>query len=214
MTLFRHLPITLFSKNSLLQTHCSIQLIMDYECILMDKVTTAPTNREAIILPFITPVCSETETVKKALFALVSDLGTEKTEGGLSAGLTGASILLKLSKILMKRLSNMQSAPSLLEYRIRKYIAANIGEKISLEDLSKSLKRTPNYFNHVFREENGMSIHRYINQERARIIAELIQAKGLSFRIACENAGVSDISYGYRLFKKHMGCLLYTSLIS
>ena len=29
--------------------------------------------------------------------------------------------------------------------------------------------------------------------------------KGLEFKSACESAGITDVSYGYRLFKKQMG---------
>lgn len=204
LILFRHLPITLWSDGSTLQSHCSIQLIMDYAFSMIDKTTDIPEDADAMILPFVTPLCAETEAIKKELFAVVSDLGAG-SEGGFSAGLAGAGILLKLGRIYEKKLRGGQSAPSLLEYRIRKYIAEHIGRKISLEELSERLHRTPNYLNHVFREKNGVSIHQYMNRERVRMIAELMQAKKLSFRTACENAGISDISYGYRLFKKHMG---------
>ena len=64
---------------------------------------------------------------------------------------------------------------------------------------------TPNYINSVFKKRQGISIRQYINKEKVSLICELMHHRGVSFKIACENAGIFDVSYGYRLFKKSMG---------
>ena len=67
------------------------------------------------------------------------------------------------------------------------------------------MARTPNYLNSVFKKSAGMGIHQYINKEKVRIISELILERKLPFKKACESVGIEDISYGYRMFKKHTG---------
>jgi methylphosphotriester-DNA--protein-cysteine methyltransferase len=32
-----------------------------------------------------------------------------------------------------------------------------------------------------------------------------MEDRGLTFRDACENVSITDLSHGYRLFKRHMG---------
>jgi len=44
-----------------------------------------------------------------------------------------------------------------------------------------------------------------MNREKIRLIAELMEYQGLTFQEACENVGITDLSHGYRLFKRHMG---------
>ena len=50
-----------------------------------------------------------------------------------------------------------------------------------------------------------MGIHQYINKEKVRIISEIISERKLPFKKACESVGIEDVSYGYRMFKKHTG---------
>ena len=42
-------------------------------------------------------------------------------------------------------------------------------------------------------------------REKMRLIAALMEDRGLTFRDACENVGITDLSHGYRLFKRYMG---------
>jgi two-component system response regulator YesN len=67
------------------------------------------------------------------------------------------------------------------------------------------MDKTPNYLNSVFRKATGVSIHQYINREKMRLAASLMEEQSLTFAEACENVGISDLSHGYRLFKRHMG---------
>jgi methylphosphotriester-DNA--protein-cysteine methyltransferase len=55
------------------------------------------------------------------------------------------------------------------------------------------------------KEECGITIHQYINKERVRLLGELLQTQSISFQSACSQLGIEDVSYGYRLFKRHMG---------
>ena len=75
----------------------------------------------------------------------------------------------------------------------------------SLSDISNELSLTSSYINHVFKENEGLPINQYINNKKVLCITELISTQHISFRTACNNVGINDYSYGYRLFKKHTG---------
>ena len=76
---------------------------------------------------------------------------------------------------------------------------------VFLHILAKQQDISPGYLATVFKKETGITIGQYINSEKIRLISELMNNKGLSFRLACESVGIADVSYGYRLFKKQMG---------
>ena len=101
--------------------------------------------------------------------------------------------------------STLSSPSSLIGYRVKRYIAEHLYLPITLAELSTVFGKTPNYINRLFREANGITINQYINRERVQLIASLIRYSGVSFKTACENAGITDVTYGYRLFKKHTG---------
>jgi len=200
--LFRQLPITLTAANNIPQSHCTVQAAFDYEfTLLSDEVQESWTD--GLLLPFVTLPCAETEEIRKKLYAIVSAIGVSREQNRFSASLTFLEIMRTIDNLARKK-QNL-SAASAISNRIKKYIAANIGEVITLSDIAASLQRTPNYLNAVFKEANSITINRYIGREKVRRIAELMQTQKLSFQSACENAAIMDVSYGYRLFKKHMG---------
>lgn len=89
--------------------------------------------------------------------------------------------------------------------KVKEYIANNIDKKILLSDVADFVGKSPNYINSLFKSSSGSSVNLYVCNERVKKIAELIKDRDLSFETACENVGITDVSYGYRLFKKHMG---------
>ncbi len=205
LVLFRHLPISLYTDGKTPHSHCCIQLLGDYEFEFLPKNNDDNGLLSGLAIPFVTPPCEETEELKKILFSAVSDVGISKEENGLCAAISGLTILQKISRIYKKRLQENQTIQSILKYRIKKYVASNLSGQTTLDEIARHMDRTANYINFVFKKECGMSIGRYINQEKVRLLCEMIHLRNISFKVACENVGITDISYGYRLFKKHTG---------
>ncbi len=201
--LFRHLPITLRSINHAPQSHCTVQVAFNYDLTLLRD--EAVPEQSGILLPFVTLPCAETEEIKKLLYTIVSDMGISREENGLSSSLGFLEIMRRLDRMARKAHNQNSSAASITSYRVKKYIAHNIGENITLNDIAEALNKTPNYINRLFREANGITINQYISKEKVELIATLIRKQNLSFKTACDNVGITDTAYGYRLFKKHMG---------
>ncbi|MBQ6847049.1 MAG: helix-turn-helix transcriptional regulator [Oscillospiraceae bacterium] len=202
--LFRHLPFTLKSINNLPQSHCTVQVEFDYDFTLITDDNTSP-HTGGLLLPFVTHPCAETEAIKKELFSIVSEMGISRTENNLSCSIKFLHIMQSLNSLARKNQSKQHSPASSITYKVKKYVAKNINSNISLPEIAKELGLTPGYINHVFKATAGIPIKQYINNEKVKKISELIQNQSLSFKTACSNVGISDLSYGYRLFKKHTG---------
>ena len=205
LILFRHLNIRLQSNEHKPHSHCSIQLLMDYDFELLKEKADLKDMENCLIIPFVTPPCAETESLKKMLFSAVFDVSISKEQYQFSSALAGLSILQQLSRIYRKQMQKNQNSQSLIEFKIKKYVTQNIGHNFKLDDIAKQLLKTPNYLNFIFKNQCGMTIKQYVNQQKVRILCEMLHNRGINFNSACESIGISDISYGYRLFKKHTG---------
>ena len=202
--LFRHLPYKLSSADNAPQSHCTVQVKFDYSFRLVNEAEAFP-NSNGIILPFITLPCPETEMIKKALYSIVSDIGIARSENSLSCSIQFLDIMRILDKLARKNNISKISPASNITYKVKKYIANNINRNITLSDISNDLGLTSSYINHVFKDTVGIPIKQYVNDQKAKKISELIQNHNISFKSACSSVGGEECSYGYRLFKKHMG---------
>lgn len=202
----RNMPLTLISPKGSCQTHCSVHIkikgdilpIESEECFLKS-------GSGGVLIPFITPPCQENEEIKKELYSIVSTVGNMGEAGRFSASLCAMGILSKLDGMYRQKLYAKNSGASILEYKVKHFIAENINKDLSLSKIAEAMGKTPNYLNSVFKNATGMGIRQYINKERARTICELMQIQGASFKMACESVSILDVSYGYRLFKKQTG---------
>jgi len=199
--LFRHLPIRILSSGA----HCTVQLSMEYTFDLLEEGCPVPEEFPGIVVPFVIPPCSDNEVIKKDLYAIVSQMGISRKTNQMGASLCAMGVLEKINRLGRSNLSGAQQSGSILSYRVKKYIASHMDREVSLAELAAEMDKTPNYLNAVFKETNGITLHQYMSREKVRIIAELMENKGLPFKTACENVAVTDVSYGYRLFKKHTG---------
>ncbi len=203
MIILRSLPFKLHAKDSAVRRHCTLELRAEYTHSIIYDTAEADKNTPHLLLPFINPPCRENEEIKKILFSIVSNVGAHGGKGSLADSADAMHILSMLDRIYRKSL--YESSASVTEYRIKACIADRIHRPIPLSEIAEHLGRTPNYLNSVFKKSAGTGIHSYINREKVRIISELILERKLPFKKACESVGIEDISYGYRMFKKHTG---------
>jgi len=201
--LFRHLPIQVASVSGKPQSHCTVQVEFDYDFTLLTDDTVPESS--GMLLPFVTPACTETEQIKRELYSIVSDMGISRDENSFSCSLKFLDLMRRLDALARHKHTEKSDSASIISYKVKKYITRNIEKSITLSEIADVIDKTPNYINSAFKEANGITINQYISREKITIIAALMQKQGLSFKTACDNVGISDTSYGYRLFKKHMG---------
>ena len=205
LVLFRHVPFQLLSARNMPQDYCSVQIYTDYSFGFLEDNEDFPETFSGLALPVVIPPGSDAEGIKKDLYTIVSSLSVSREVYGFSAAMAVCGILSRMDALYRQKQHRGKSASLYWENRIKRYIADHIRELVSLEDLAHAMDKTPNYLNSVFRKATGVSIHQYINREKMRLAAALMEAQSLSFGEACENVGICDLSHGYRLFKRHMG---------
>lgn len=201
--LLRTLPFKLKSSSS--HSHCTVQLVSDFTFEVAKNKEEIPQDFGGLILPFVTQSSRTADMIKKQLYSIVSDLSISRKINEFSSSLCALGMLELLhNKFKAEYLDNMHNS-SILCYKIKRYVSEHLCENIDLSDISASLERTSIYLNSVFKKETGTTIGQYINTEKIRLISELMINKSLSFKLACESVGITDVSYGYRLFKNKMG---------
>jgi AraC-like DNA-binding protein len=202
--LLRPFPLTITSDRDCVHTHCTVQLLSDFDIRITAEKDSIPKDYKGLVLPFVTSPGKDGEYIKKKLYSIVSDISVSREANEFSSSLCAMGILHTISDSFKKEITCDFRTSSIICYKIKSYISAHINEVITLADLARNLGKTSIYLNSVFKSETGTTIHRYINGEKIRLVAELMSTKGLSFRKSCESVGIDDISYGYRLFKKYM----------
>lgn len=83
---------------------------------------------------------------------------------------------------------------------ILQYIAAHLGEELSVERLAKRFYLSRYYLMHRFKEVTGYTLHQYIRQKRLLYAAELIRS-GVPVMKAAEQAGFREYSTFLRSFQ-------------
>ena len=206
LVLFRELPIKIKADAKTPHSHYTIELICDYNLSLVDVGIHGKEPTRELLIPIVTTQNMETELLRRELINAISNINISRENNELAVAITGLNILNKLNTICCKNIrDHHQTGTSLITFLIKKYISTHLHQKILLEDISCKLEKTPNYLNSVFKNETGISIIQYVNKEKVRAMCELLSGSGMTFTVVCEAVGITDTSYGYRLFKKHMG---------
>lgn len=89
--------------------------------------------------------------------------------------------------------------------RAKNYIKEYFHEEITLEELSKSLNISPQYFSRLFKEETGYNFIEYLTFVRIEHSKLLMQSTDMSIKEICYRVGYGDPNYFSRLFKKNTG---------
>ncbi len=85
------------------------------------------------------------------------------------------------------------------------YINTNYSKEITLEDVSKEVCISPQYFSRLFKEETGYNFIEYLIDLRIERAKELLTNTNMSIKEICFEVGYGDPNYFSRLFKKIVG---------
>lgn len=203
--LCRHLPIQLYTLDDLPHSHCSIQLICDYTCSPVEDRTGQFWDKPGLTLPFILPPCAFAETISKKMHHIISQLHANPQANAQSCAFAAMGILAQLHQHHRSTLYEILPSSALISARVKEYIDRDIRGDLTLAQLASVINRSPNYLNSLFSQAYGTSIRQYINSKKVNLITELMIHKNADFPTACENVGITDVQYGYRLFRKHLG---------
>lgn len=86
------------------------------------------------------------------------------------------------------------------------YVNQNLCEKITLQDLAELVHLSPNYFCHLFKAYNGISLWDYITARRVeRAVGLLCGNSGLTILSIALQCGFNNTVHFNKAFKKHTG---------
>jgi AraC-like DNA-binding protein len=131
----------------------------------------------------------------------------ERREDGWEAAVVGNTLLL-LTQI--KRATDARStgrlraeSPELLD-RICAFVEKEYAQPFTIGDLSRRFYVSESTISHLFRQELGVSLHRYVTQRRL-IAAKAMICQGRDLRSVAEATGFGDYSSFYRAFRREFG---------
>lgn len=88
---------------------------------------------------------------------------------------------------------------------IKTYIRGNLGEKITLADLSTKLHCSTVTLTENFRHEFGITIAQYMTEKRINLAKKQLRETGNSVSEIAESCGFSDLAYFSRCFRNTTG---------
>ena len=90
--------------------------------------------------------------------------------------------------------------------KVKQYICSNYKNHLTLPDIAQQLGISTSYLCSLFKQRTGYSVIGYLNLIRVQHIRErIVQGDSRPFPAICMEAGIHDIRYAQRLFKKHFG---------
>lgn len=93
-----------------------------------------------------------------------------------------------------------------LTSRVKEYVSAHLSERITLDDLAKSLHYSRSHLTAQFRSSTGMSIAQYISELRMEHAKQLILKGTMSLAQISSQLGFSSQQYFCKCFKDATGC--------
>jgi two-component system response regulator YesN len=89
--------------------------------------------------------------------------------------------------------------------RAKEYIKENFYKEIALEELSRILNISPQYFSRLFKEQTGYNFIEYLTFIRIERSKQLMNSTNMTIKEICYSVGYGDPNYFSRLFKKNTG---------
>ena len=88
---------------------------------------------------------------------------------------------------------------------VKKYITTHANDTITLEEIASKFYVSKEYLSKIFKQEYGINITDYIVQLRMELAQYHLTESDQSIKEIAEIVGYEDVSYFYRVFRKHFG---------
>ena len=116
-----------------------------------------------------------------------------------------ADLVLSISRLAYAQFEPGKPKHDALYQNICEYIEHNIDEDLSLDSIAEHFFLSKFYISHVFKDNIGISIHKYIAKKRLKLCHDAIMGGEPISQVYTEY-GFEDYSSFYRAFKKEYSC--------
>lgn len=110
-------------------------------------------------------------------------------------------LLMHINRLAFEQFTTHNVTQGALYQNICDYIEHNIDEKLSLDNIADHFFLSKYYISHVFKDNIGISIHKYIAKKRLQLCHDAIMG-GEPISQVYNTYGFDDYSSFYRAFKK------------
>ncbi len=142
--------------------------------------------------------------IRSALFSLLEEQHTEQFGRQEAIRLRIRLLLLLLSRLVTEQEEDARPEVRSKYGSIINYIDLHVSEPLTLEKIAGELYLNKYYIAHLFQENTGMSVHRYIIKKRLALCLSAIK-NGQNISEAYISCGFQDYSSFYRAFIKEYG---------
>ncbi|MBR6380096.1 MAG: helix-turn-helix domain-containing protein [Lachnospiraceae bacterium] len=108
-----------------------------------------------------------------------------------------------LSQVVEKIYRRGRGGDVILE--ITTYIADNLDREIYVSEIADQIGMNPEYLTRVFKKEKGVSLKRYIDNERIEHAIRLLETTDLTVKEISDRSGYASYTNFTRAFKQHTG---------
>jgi two-component system response regulator YesN len=86
------------------------------------------------------------------------------------------------------------------------YLRLNHARRLTMEEICAAFHCSPSYVSHRFKEQTGMTVHRYLTRLRVENAARLLRASRLNMTEIALATGFEGSNYFSHVFRAEMGC--------
>ncbi|RCX09922.1 two-component system response regulator YesN [Anaerobacterium chartisolvens] len=87
--------------------------------------------------------------------------------------------------------------------KVKQYITVNVEQEMTREEVANHLYLNPDYLDRIFKKETGMSVTKFMVQERLNKAQELLSKTELPVSVIAVAIGYKNMSHFSAAFKKH-----------
>lgn len=125
----------------------------------------------------------------------------------LNANANVSNMLLWVKHILQRtyEYTNMAATSKTMIDRVKTYISEHISEKLSCKDIANHIYLNPDYLTKCFKKETGMTISKYLLQERMKIAKVMLENSGIPISKISTFLCYDSFSHFSNVFKNTFG---------
>lgn len=116
---------------------------------------------------------------------------------------------LKVHEIFMSMAACLENRKELFSeeaVRLKSIIDGNLSRKVSIEELSKAIYRSPDHTIKLFRKEFGQTPYAYAIGQKMLMAQHLLRESRMPVHEIAKSVGYSDPHYFSRVFNRECGC--------
>lgn len=147
----------------------------------------------------------EFSALQSRLFTLLDEIHSDRFGKDAKVALSAEELILQVNRSVYEQKNKQNENESSNTYHsISSYINDHLDEDLTLDSISEHFYLSKYYIAHLFQDNTGISIHRYITKKRLSAISSALR-NGDNITKTFEQYGFKDYSSFFKAFKKEYG---------